>query len=117
MSYLRLAQEVEARLRREKAGHECNERNESLSLSAPPGIQDAPLKLRLTFRKWFTLTVDETDGAHRVSPAEAQELYQQIIRFLNEAGPVVADRIYVDEARRFRAATHRCGLCGGPRHT
>ena len=57
------------------------------------------------------MTVLEADG-QRISPAEAEEVHQAIVRLTDEAGPLWADALFADELRAFRAATARCGLCG-----
>lgn len=108
MNYLDVAKAVQQRLRAE--------RGDTMSPPGPRAAEaGAPPELRQAYRQWFTLTVGEANG-RRVSPAEAQALYQQIVRLTDDIGPVFADAILADEARRFRAATHRCGLCGGPPH-
>jgi hypothetical protein len=71
--------------------------------------------LRAAYRRWFTLTVAEADGAP-VDPLEVQALHQQIVRLTDEAGPAEADSIFADELQRFRSHTARCGLCGGSGH-
>jgi hypothetical protein len=88
-----------------------------IDLKPFPAPSTSPaLALRETYRQWFSLTVAETDGHRGVSPAEAQALYQRIVRLTDDTGPLFADAIYADEARRFRIATNRCGLCGGLPH-
>jgi tubulysin polyketide synthase-like protein len=75
----------------------------------------APVALRAAYRRWFELTVAEADG-QRITPAEAETLHQAIVRLTDEAGPLWADALFADELRAFRAATARCGLCGGLGH-
>jgi hypothetical protein len=75
----------------------------------------APVTLRTTYRRWFELTVAEADG-QRINSGEAETLHQAIVRLTDEAGPLWADALFADELRAFRAATARCGLCGGLGH-
>jgi cytochrome P450 len=114
VSYLQLAKEAEARLLRAAPQDEINEINERSPLGRAERDR-APGELRQAYRRWFSLTIAEADG-RRVAPAEAQALYQQIVRLTDDAGPLFSDAILADEARLFRAATNRCGLCGGPPH-
>jgi hypothetical protein len=125
MSYLKLAMEAEARLLAspaapptsppsERAPYEIDERNET-SPVAPTETIPAPVALRRIYREWFDLTVAEADG-RRAGQGKAQALYQQMIRRRDDTGTLFADAIFADEIRRFRVATKRCGLCGGPLH-
>ena len=75
----------------------------------------AAAALRAAYRRWFELTVAEADG-QRITPVEAETLHQTIIKLTDEAGPLWADALFADELRAFRAATARCGLCGGLGH-
>ena len=79
--------------------------------SVPRSRVPATVVLRQAYRRWFELTVAEADG-QRIPPAEAQALYQEIIRLTDEAGPLWAEAVYADEFQRFRRETARCGLCG-----
>ena len=81
--------------------------------SAPPVAPTAAL--RAAYRRWFTLTVAEADGAP-IDRLEPSVLHQQIVRLTDDAGPLWADAVYADELRRFRWDTGRCGLCGGLGH-
>lgn len=71
--------------------------------------------LRAAYRRWFTLTVAEADGAP-IDRLEPPALHQQIVRLTDDAGPAWADAVYADELRRFRWDTARCGSCGGLGH-
>jgi hypothetical protein len=73
------------------------------------------LALRQAYRQWFSLVVAESDG-RQPGPGMAEAIYQQILRLEDDTGPLFADAILADEARRFWAAMNRCGLCGGPPH-
>ena len=102
-------------LRLSLAGHHTQSYTTGKVPNPGPPPSAAPQELRDAYRQWFSLAVAEADG-RRVTPAEAQALYQQILRLTDDTGPLFADAILADEARRFRAATNRCGLCGGPPH-
>lgn len=85
-------------------------------LRATAALPVAPTAaLRAVYRRWFTLTVAEADGA-ATDRLEAQNLHQQVVRLTDDAGPAWADAVYADELRRFRWDTGRCGLCGGLGH-
>jgi hypothetical protein len=71
--------------------------------------------LRLVLRRWFILTVAEADG-QRPTPAEANALYQEVVRLQDETGPAFADAVIGEEHQRFRWETARCGWCGGLEH-
>jgi hypothetical protein len=77
---------------------------------APPAAPTAAL--RAAYRRRFTLTVAEADGAP-IDRLEPSALHQQIVRLTDDAGPLWADAVFADELRRFRWDTGRCGLCGG----
>jgi len=82
------------------------------------------LVLRQAYHEWFSLVVAESDGrqpgpspdGRQPGPSPAEAIYQQILRLEDDTGPLFADAILADEARRFWATMNRCGLCGGPPH-
>jgi len=71
--------------------------------------------LRVTIRRWFTLAVAEVDG-QRPSPREVEALRQEIFKLEDETGPAYAEPLILEEARRFRWETARCGWCGNLGH-
>jgi TubC N-terminal docking domain len=85
-----------------------------LRATATPAVAPTAA-LRAAYRRWFTPTVAEADGAS-IDPLEAQALHQQIVRLTDDAGLAWADAVYADALRRFRWDTGRCGLCGGLGH-
>jgi len=76
-----------------------------------PACDESPAALRHAIRGWFILAVLEADG-QRVTPTEANALYQEIVRLYDDTGPAFADAVILDEHRRFRWETARCGWCG-----
>jgi hypothetical protein len=71
--------------------------------------------LRVAIRRWFALTVAEVNG-QRPSPREVEVLRQEIFKLEDETGPAYAEALILEEARRFRLETARCGWCGNLGH-